>query len=123
MDDKEISEKGVKIWALIVLALCAPIYFLVAHLSNPGEARAAALCIGVLLFVLRAFWSLRERLWFWAIIVAVALSEAFLVTRISWSSKDITGPILSVIAIADFILIYGIISVARRMLVRPNNGQ
>jgi hypothetical protein len=122
MVDKGVSEKEVKIWALIALVLCAPIYFLVAHFSTPGEARAAAVCFGVLVFVLRAFWSLRRQLRFWVTVASVGLCEAFLVTRVSWSSKDITAPILGFIAILNFILIYGIISLMGKLMKRVDNN-
>lgn len=122
MVDKEVSEKEVKIWALIALAICAPIYFLVAHFSTPGEARAAAVCFGVLVFILRAFWNLRRQLWYWSVIVLVVLCEAFVVTRASWSSKDITAPILGFIAILDFIVIYGIVSLVKKLMMRADNN-
>lgn len=122
MADKEVSDKQVKMWALIALVLCAPVYFLVAHFSTPGEARAAAVCFGVLVMVLRAFWNLRRQLWYWIIIASIVSCDAFFVTRVSWSSKDITGPVLGFIAILDFILIYGIISLVGRLMKRVDSN-
>jgi len=122
MTDKEVSDKQVKMWALIALALCVPIYFLVAHLSTPGEARAAAVCFGVLVIVLRAFWNLRRQLWYWIVIASIVSCDTFFVTRVSWSSKDITGPVLGFIAILDFILIYGIISLVGKLMKRVGNN-
>ena len=122
MAEQEVSDKQVKIWALIALALCAPIYFLVAHFRTPGEARAVAVCFGVLVIVLRAFWNLRRQLWYWVIIALIVSCDAFFVTRVSWSSKDITGPVLGFIAILDFILIYGIISLIGKLMKRVGSN-
>lgn len=122
MADKEVPDEQVKMWALIALVLCAPIYFLVAHFSTTGEARAAAVCFGVLVIVLRAFWNLRRQLWYWVIIASIVSCDAFFVTRVSWGSKDITGPVLGFIAILDFILIYGIISLVGKLMKRLDSN-
>jgi hypothetical protein len=77
MRDSEVSDRQVKMWGLIALVLCAPIYFLVAHFSAPGEARAAAVCLGVLVVVLRTFWNLRRQLWYWGTIALAVSCDVF----------------------------------------------
>lgn len=122
MVDKEVSDKQVKMWGLLAIVLCAPVYFLVAHFSTPGKARAAAVCLGVLVIVLRAFWSLRRQLWYWVIIALVVSCDVFFVTQVSWSSKDITAPLLGFIAILNFVLICGIISLVGKLMKQVGNN-
>ena len=116
MGDKEVSDKEVTIWGLVAVVLCMPVYFLVTHFSTAGQARAAAVCFGVLVIILRAFWGQRRQLWYWVTVTVVGLCQAFFVMGISWSSKSITAPILGLIAILDFILIYGVISLVKRFM-------
>jgi RHS repeat-associated protein len=116
--DEQTSDRSDKLSALIALLACVPVYFLVAHFRNSGEARAAAVCFGVFIVVLQTFWSLRRELWYWITLSLVFSGQVFLISRISWSSKDVTSPILGFIAMLDFFMIYGTISLAKQLMTK-----
>jgi len=118
MADEKPLDRSEKLSALIALLACVPVYFLVAHFGNSGEARAAAVCFGVLIVVLQTFWILRRELWYWITISLVFSGQVFIISRIRWSSKDVTSPILGFIAMLDFFVIYGIIALAKKLIMK-----
>jgi hypothetical protein len=118
MTDDQVTNKGKKKWTIIAIVLGVPVYFGVTHFSNSGTGRAAYVCFGVMVLILRAFWRLRQYRWYWATIALVVLAHTLLVVSVPWSSKSIPAPALAPVGILDFILIYQLIWLIEKRMTK-----
>lgn len=104
-----------KEWALLVVALCvAPAYFLVAHFTDDGKAFVASGSAGIIAVVVRYFWDLKKRIWFWFTVTFIAFVHVLLVVLLpppakSWNYVHWNYVQMLPFGLVDFAIAYGII--------------
>ena len=96
-------------WGLLAAVLSSPLFFLFAFRGDPGRGRAAMFSGILICITIRIFWSLRKRIWFWIIIIALAILHAVPVLLITWSNKSRSVVALMPIGLLDFVAMFAII--------------
>jgi hypothetical protein len=103
---------------LKIVAMVAPVFFLITFLYNADAGLAACIVLGVLLVAIKIRWHLRKHLWFWAIIAVILLHVplVFVVRRPQGNVPTLfyTMPI----GIADFLIISGALALAEKLFSR-----
>jgi len=56
---------------LKIVAVLAPVFFLITFLSNADMALTVVIVLGVIALAIKLRWHLRKHLWFWATIVVL----------------------------------------------------
>jgi len=64
---------------------------------------------GLIVVVLKYFWDLRNRVWFWLTITFIVSLHVALILLIPWPDNDYRGVQLLPFALLDFGIVYGII--------------
>lgn len=118
---ENISSRTAKRWGLIALLFALPVYFAVDHFSGSGRARAAAVTFGIMVIVIRAFWSLRKQKWYWFTIALLTVIQLVLVVAVPWTGKNIPAPILWPVGITDFVLASLLIKGVEKFMIRRDN--
>lgn len=73
-------------------------------------------CIMVVVFIVILKWRLRRYMWFWAILTIVAALHVLLLLYVPWTEKWVPALAISVIDIADLIVILAAFSLAGRLM-------
>jgi hypothetical protein len=107
-------------WGLIAAVIALPVYFVVNHYSGGGKARAAAVSTGLMILIVRAFWYLRQYVWYWFTIAVVMVIHFSLVIFVTWTNRDIPAPALAPIGIADLAVVYGCIKLVEKVMAGNN---
>lgn len=56
-----------------------PVFFLVAHFSGEARGLAANVSLGIGVVLVKYFWDLRKRVWFWVVIALIATLHILIV--------------------------------------------
>jgi hypothetical protein len=100
----------------IAFLLASPIMILFVFLGKWEMGIGAWGCTALVLLVVRTYWDLRTRPWFWASIAFSAVLQVPFVLFVPWGNRDITGiTILPVLAL-DYGIMYGAIKLAEKMM-------
>jgi len=100
---------------LKIVALLAPVFFLITFLSNADAGLAACIVLGMIMVAVKIRWNLRKHIWFWATIAIVLALHVPLVFMVRWPQGN--GPTLFYtmpFGIADFLIILGSVGLAKR---------
>ena len=107
---------------LIIGAILAPVFFLLAYVSNDDMALAACVVLAAILFAIKMRWYLRKRLWFWAIIVFILALHIPLVFMVRWPHGNVPTLVYTVpIGVADFAIILGTVGVGERFFSKDSS--
>jgi hypothetical protein len=101
---------------LKIVAILAPVFFLITFLANADMGLAVCIVLGMIMVAMKIRWNLRRHLWFWATIVFVLALHVPLVFMVRWPQGK--GPTLIYtmpIGIADFLIILGAIGLAEKV--------
>lgn len=119
---EQVTKRIARKWGLIAFLLSLPVAIVISHFVDPGRGRAAGLSLGFMIFLIRVFWYLRQRPWFWMTIAALTIMHVVLIVAIPWTNKDIPAPALWPIGIADFAFIYGFIKLVEKGMSRSDGA-
>jgi len=98
-------------WGLLALLPAIPTFFAFALCGQPERGVAAACSISLLVLVLRKFWPLKTRLWFWIATVLYFSIHVLLVIEIQFHRPSV--PMISIAfpaLLLDYMLIYFIMT-------------
>lgn len=107
-------------WLLIVTLCVVPLFFLFAFFGDPGQGRAAVICVGVFMTAVRANWSCRAYAWFWAIATVLIGVHAFLISRVPWTGNSYPGYALLPLAILDYGIVHGSFKLAEKLMSKAH---
>jgi len=90
---------------LKIVAVLAPVFFLITFLSNADTALTAVIVLGVIVLAIKLRWHLRKHLWFWATIVVLLAIHIPLVFIVRWPQGSLPTRFYTVpIGIIDFFI-------------------
>jgi hypothetical protein len=104
-------------WAIGVSICCGlPLYLIFSASGNAGRGTAAICFGGAIIIATRLRWDLRNRAWFWVVVVLMVLVQLAMILLIPWPNKNYTLPIVLPVGILDILAIsYVIKLVAKKM--------
>lgn len=109
-------------WGLLAAICTSPLFIMYAFLGDRGRGRAAWVSAGIVFIVIRAFWALRKRIWFWLTVTMIALLHVPLIMFIPWGGGSVYYGGLMAVALPDFGIAYGIIRLVERAMNRGTRG-
>ena len=106
-----------------VVAILAPVFFLVAYLSDKDTGLTVCLVLGAVILAIKLRWKLRKHVWFWAIIVLILALHIPLFFLVRWKQGNIPTLAFSLpIGIVDFLLIMGAIGFAEKFFPKGSSA-
>ena len=120
--DEGITPSTVKVWAVIAFLISLPVAEFVEHYYDPGRGRVAGIACGLMILAGRAFWYLRQRIWFWITLVALVLIHVLLVVLFSWTNRSFPAPELWPVGIIDFAAMCGSIKLIEKLMTRTTGS-
>jgi len=112
MEDEEFTVADSRTWGVVSLGAG----FLAALPFHGTKSTMVMVSVGLLIFVTRFYWRLRSRVWFWVLMVSIALAHAFLVSSVLVAEPKY--PIiflLYLIGFADFGIIVLLVTVCEKI--------
>ncbi|MGO9240070.1 MAG: hypothetical protein ACLQBJ_04590 [Bryobacteraceae bacterium] len=108
---------------LIILAMVAPLFFFFIYLGKAEVGFTACLVLGVNLIAIKLRWRLRKHVWFWAAIALILLLHVPLLFIVRWPQSNVPTIAYSLpLAIVDFLLIMGAISLAQKLFSKGSSS-
>lgn len=107
---------------LKIVAILAPVFFLITYLANADMGLAACIVLGMIMVAIKIRWNLRRQLWFWATIVFVLALHVPLIFMVRWPQGK--GPTLVYtmpVGIADFLIILGAAGLAKKIFSKSSS--
>src|ERR1700723_694072 len=104
------------LWAITVMALTSPLFFVFDNQGKPGTGRAAWICAGMFLVVMKVRWELKSRPWFWSTIVVLLTLHIPLILYVPWTSRWIPAAGILPIGVLDCAIILGSIALVEKMM-------
>jgi hypothetical protein len=108
-------------WSMIILALAAAVFALVASLSEPERGLLAGYSTGVILTAVYIKWRMRESWYFWAVIGLATALHAILVAALDLPRLDHPGVYAVPLCIIDVAVIFALLEFLDRN-IRDSSG-
>lgn len=107
---------------VIIAAILAPVYILFILLGKEELGRSVFIVLGMTMIAIRVRWDLRNRPWFWAIIILLLLAHVPLLFLFRWP-HGYHGWLPAVgtlpIGLADVLIILGAVHLVEKFVVKP----
>lgn len=104
-------------WLLVSFgAVCLVVYFVADRFGLFDKALPLIDCAIAFGFLILIKWSLRQRAWFWAVVLLLAFIHGFIIWFVPAVSGWIPAVVASAIISADFCLMLWIIAAVRRRI-------
>jgi hypothetical protein len=113
-ENRESNGKAYVVIAGIVL----PVSFLIWHFAGRDMARTSSFCLIAILVAVGICWDLRNRNWFWGVIVLILALHVPVVLMVHWPHYWIPGIALVPIGFVDALISVGIIRFVQKFIVR-----
>jgi magnesium-transporting ATPase (P-type) len=101
---------------LKIVAILAPVFFLITFLSNADMGLTVCIILGMIMLAVKIRWYLRKHIWFWAIIAVILALHVPLVFMVQWPKNAPTLFYTMPIGIADFLIISGALGLAENLM-------
>jgi len=111
---------------LKIVAILAPVFFLITFLANVDTGLTACIILGMIMLAVKLHWNLRKHIWFWAIIAIILALHVPLVFMVRWPHGYVPTRFYTIpVGIADFVIIWGALSLAEKLFAKnpPSNDQ
>lgn len=79
--------------------------------------------LGMMTLAIRTCWDLRERIWFWAVIVLMLALHVTLFFVVRWPPGLVHGIMLLPIGVADYLIFLGAVHLVEKFIVKPPPGE
>jgi hypothetical protein len=100
-------------------AVCtSPILILFIYIGDERRGSTAWFSAIMISIVIRTFWRLRNRVWFWITIGFIVLLHVALIILVPWPFKQLSYVALLPIGILDVFIAYGILRLMERVIER-----
>ncbi len=114
--------KGVQIpngrWGLLVVLFVSPIIILFAMVDDYRQGMTAAICVGIVIVIMKTFWVMKNYGWFWITVVIFLIMHMPIIVYFPIpASQHFSVLVLMPLALMDFVVLYKIMDrVARHKL-------
>jgi hypothetical protein len=109
---------GLKIGAALI-----PVFLLFAFLGKADMGLTACVVLGMIMLAVKIRWSLRNHVWFWAIIIFILVAHVPLLLLVRWpQGKPPTILYTMPIGIADFLIVLGAVGVAEKFFSKDSSS-
>jgi hypothetical protein len=106
-----------------VVAILAPVFFLITYLSNADMGLTACIALGMIMLAIKLRWKLRKHVWFWATIAFILALHIPLFFLVRWQHGNIPTIAFSLpLGIVDFLLIMGAIGLAEKLFSKGSSS-
>jgi len=124
-DQPEEQKEPVDYTGLKIVAILAPIFFLITFLANADVGLAACIVLGAIILATKIRWNLRKHAWFWGTIILILALHVPLVFLVRWPQGNTPTLFYTMpIGIADFFIILGAVGLAQRLFLKePSSSQ
>jgi hypothetical protein len=107
---------------LIITAILAPVFALLAFFANAEVGLTAIIVLGMITCAIKIRWNLRKHVWFWATIVFILALHVPLFFIVRWPQGK--GPTIAYtmpIGFADFFIILGALRLAEKLFSKDSS--
>jgi len=106
---------------LRIVAILAPVFLLFVFLGNADMALTICIVLGMAMLAIKIRWSLRNHVWFWAVIVFILALHVPLFFIVRWPQGTLPTIFYTLpIGIADFLIISGALALAEKFLSKDS---
>jgi hypothetical protein len=122
-DDSPKEKEPVDYTGLKIVAILAPVFFVITYLANADMGLTVCIVLGVTIVAVKMHWDSRKHVWFWAIVVFVLALHIPLFRIVKWPQRK--GPTLFYtmpLGIADFLIISGVLGLAEKLLSKDSSS-
>lgn len=107
-----IDYSGLKIGAIL-----APVLLLFIYFGKADMGLAVFIVLTAMVFAIKSRWNLRKYVWFWATIVFIFFLHVPLFFLVRWPQGSVPTIFYTMpLGIADFLIIWGVLGLAERLL-------
>ncbi len=103
-------------WGLLSGVCTLPLFISFVYFGNAERASTAWFSGIVTFVVVRMFWGLRRRVWFWATIVVIVAYHVLLIALLPWPFRGLSYVQLLPLGLLDLAVAYGIIRLAEKVI-------
>jgi hypothetical protein len=103
---------------VVIGIILLPVLLLFYYFGKEDMGRAVFLVLGAILFAIRIRWDLRRHFWFWGVIVLVLALHVPLFFIARWPHGWLPAVGWLPIALADCLIILGIVRFVAKFIVR-----
>lgn len=122
-DDPRMAKQPVDYTGLKIVALLAPVFFLVVFLANADTALTVCIVLGMVILAIKIRWNLRKHVWFWAVIVFILALHVPLFSLVRWPQGKLPTIFYTMpLGIADFLIITGALRLAEKLLLNNSSS-
>lgn len=118
------AEKRPTDWSgTIIGAMLLPVLFFFIYIGKAELGFTACIVLGMSILAVRLRWKLRKHGWFWATIVLIVALHIPLLFIVQWPQSNVPTIAYSLpLGIVDFLLIWGGISVAKKVFAKGSSS-
>ena len=120
MEGRE-EERSPDYTGVAIAAAMLPLLFFFTHIGKDELGLNVSLSLGVNLFAVRLCWDLRQRVWFWCVIVVVLACHIPLVLMIKWPHEWVPAVALLPIGLADLLVTVGAVRLVQKLIKDPSD--
>lgn len=110
---------GVLIW----MALCLPVIWGLDHIGKLNMALPTLNCIAILSLLIALRWKLKRHMWFWAVMLIIAILHALLIWYVPWTTKWVPAIAIAVIDSVDFCIVLWILAGVGKLMEGPSTSE
>jgi hypothetical protein len=121
--DEPKEKEPVDYTGLKIVAILAPVFFLITFLANADVGLAACIVLGMIILAIKIRWNLRKHVWFWGTIIFILALHVPLVFLVRWPQGNVPTLFYTMpIGIADFFIILGAVGLAERLFLKDSSS-
>jgi len=121
--DPPKEKEAVDYTGLKIVAILAPVFFLITYFADADMGLAACVVLGMIMLAIKLRWNLRKHIWFWAIIAVILALHVPLVLMVRWPQGHAPTLFYTMpLGIADFLIILGTVGLAERFFSKDSSS-
>jgi hypothetical protein len=102
-------------WAIVTMLCLSPIFILSICVGHIKEGLGTWICSGILLAAARTRWDLRNRSWYWIILVLSIPLQIPFVLLVPWDDRHWSYVTLIPVAVLDYSIVYASFKLVDRL--------
>jgi hypothetical protein len=121
--DEPKEKEPVDYTGLKIVAILAPVFFLITFLANADVGLAACIVLGMIILAVKIRWNLSKHVWFWGTIILILALHVPLLFLVRWPQGNVPTLFYTMpIGIADFFIILGAVGLAERLFLKDSSS-
>jgi hypothetical protein len=121
--DEPKQKEPVDYTGLKIVAILAPVFFLITFLANADVGLAACIVLGMIILAVKIRWNLSKHVWFWGTIILILALHVPLLFLVRWPQGNVPTLFYTMpIGIADFFIILGAVGLAERLFLKDSSS-